>query len=62
MIFDRNFGKHTGLGLFLAREILGITGITIKETGEPDRGVQFEISVPPGAYRYGDKSHKQMSP
>ena len=25
-IFDRGFGKNTGLGLFLAREILSITG------------------------------------
>ena len=33
-IFERGFGKNTGLGLFLAREILGITGITIRETGE----------------------------
>jgi len=36
-IFDRAFGKNTGLGLFLAREILDITGITIKETGTPGK-------------------------
>ncbi len=34
-LFERGFGKHTGLGLFLSREILSITGITINETGEP---------------------------
>ncbi len=28
-IFERGVGNNTGLGLFLAREILGITGITI---------------------------------
>jgi signal transduction histidine kinase len=28
-IFERGFGQNTGLGLFLAREILDITGITI---------------------------------
>jgi DNA-binding response OmpR family regulator len=50
-IFDREFGKNTGLGLFLAREILGITGITIKETGEPKKGARFEIVVPPGMFR-----------
>lgn len=50
-IFDRGVGKHTGLGLFLAREILAITGITIRETGEPGKGARFEIIVSKGAYR-----------
>jgi PAS domain S-box-containing protein len=50
-IFERGFGKNTGLGLFLAREILGITGITIRETGEPGKGARFEITVPEGAFR-----------
>jgi PAS domain S-box-containing protein len=50
-IFDRGFGKNTGLGLFLAREILSITGITIRETGEPGKGVRFEMVVPKGAWR-----------
>jgi PAS domain S-box-containing protein len=50
-IFDREFGRNTGLGLFLSREILAITGITIKETGEPGRGARFEITVPKGACR-----------
>ena len=31
-LFERGFGKNTGLGLFLSREILSITGITIRET------------------------------
>lgn len=50
-IFDRGFGKHTGLGLFLIREILSITGITITENGEYGKGATFEIRVPKGAYR-----------
>ncbi len=50
-IFERGFGKNTGLGLFLTREILDITGITISETGEPGKGARFEITVPKGAYR-----------
>ncbi len=50
-IFERGFGKNTGLGLALSREILAITGITIRETGEPGAGVRFEIVVPKGAYR-----------
>lgn len=50
-IFERGFGKNTGLGLFLTREILSITGITITENGEQGRGARFEITVPKGAYR-----------
>ncbi|MDD1686014.1 MAG: PAS domain S-box protein [Methanoregula sp.] len=45
-IFERGFGKNTGLGLFLAQEILSITGITIRETGEPGKGARFEMVVP----------------
>jgi len=50
-IFVRGFGKNTGLGLFLSREILSITGITIAETGEPGKGARFEMVVPKGAWR-----------
>ena len=56
MIFNRGFGKNTGLGLFLIREVLTITGMTIQETGEPGRGARFEITVPDGMWRYGSES------
>jgi signal transduction histidine kinase len=49
LIFKRGFGSNTGLGLFLTREILAITGMEIAETGV--NGVRFEIRVPPGRYR-----------
>jgi len=49
--FARGFGKNTGLGLFLAREILSITGITIRETGEQGKGARFEMTVPKEHYR-----------
>jgi hypothetical protein len=39
------------MGLFLSREILSITGITIRETGEPGNGARFEMTVPKGMYR-----------
>ncbi|MDD1702553.1 MAG: response regulator [Methanoregula sp.] len=51
-LFERGFGKNTGLGLFLSREILAITGITITETGKFGEGARFEITVPKGAYRF----------
>jgi PAS domain S-box-containing protein len=50
-IFERGYGKNTGMGLFLSREILAITGITISENGEPGKGARFEIRVPPGKFR-----------
>jgi len=50
-LFKRGFGKNTGFGLFLSREILSITGISINETGVFGKGARFEISVPIGAYR-----------
>jgi PAS domain S-box-containing protein len=50
-IFGKGFGKHTGLGLFLTREILAITSITIRENGEPEKGVRFEILIPRDMYR-----------
>ncbi len=50
-IFSKGHGKHTGLGLFLVREILSITGISIRETGVPGTGARFEMVVPAGAYR-----------
>ncbi|MGV8109551.1 PAS domain S-box protein [Methanospirillum sp.] len=51
MIFERGYGKNTGFGLFLIREILAITGLSIKENGIPGKGVRFEITVPQGVYR-----------
>jgi len=53
-IFERGFGKNTGLGLALSREIFDITGITIRENGEPGKGARFEMMVPKGAWRLTD--------
>jgi len=51
-IFKREYYRNTGYGMFLAHEILGITDLAIKETGEPGKGVRFEIHVPTGAFRF----------
>lgn len=50
-IFRRGVGKNTGYGLFLAREILAITGLSIREVGIPGQGARFEIVAPRGTYR-----------
>jgi PAS domain S-box-containing protein len=50
-IFVHGFGKNTGLGLFLIKEILGMTGITIRETGKVNQGIRFELMLPEGGFR-----------
>jgi PAS domain S-box-containing protein len=57
-IFKKGFGKNTGFGLFLAREILAITGISIHETGKHGSGARFEITVPKNGFRYNGGSDK----
>ncbi len=51
-IFKQQYYRNTGYGLFLITEILGITGITIRETGEHGEGARFEILVPAGSFRF----------
>jgi signal transduction histidine kinase len=51
VIFHQSFGRNSGYGLFLVREILDLTGISIKETGREGQGARFEIRIPPGKWR-----------
>ncbi len=50
LLFERGKGKNS-YGLFLAREILSATGITITESGSAGAGARFVITVPPGSFR-----------
>ena len=56
-IFSKGFGKNTGFGLFLANEILSITGITIHENGVYGEGARFEMCVPGGGWRSEEDIH-----
>ncbi len=51
-IFEPGFGQNTGYGLFLVREILSMTGFSIRETGVQNEGAKFEIKIPAGYYRF----------
>jgi subtilisin family serine protease len=51
-IFKCDYFRNKGYGLFLAAEILGMTGLSISETGEPGSGARIEIRVPQGSYRF----------
>ena len=53
-IFIRGVGSGTGLGLFLIREILNVSGMSIKETGKFGSGAKFEIQVPFNQFRVRD--------
>ncbi len=57
-IFQKGYGKNTGFGLFLAREILAITGITISESGISGRGARFDLFVPEGMFRLQPAGHQ----
>lgn len=46
-MFDDRFGH----GLYLVKEVLAITGMSIRET-RPPQGARFEILVPWGRYRF----------
>ena len=54
-IFDQSIGQFSNMELFLTREILSTTGITITENGEPGKGARFEMTVPKGAWRMTGK-------
>jgi PAS domain S-box-containing protein len=51
-IFNRQFFQNTGLDMYLSREIVSITGMSLRETGTYGTGARFEIRVPKGAYRF----------
>jgi signal transduction histidine kinase len=50
-IFEKGFGENVGLGLFLSREILTLTDISIQETGISGSGARFELLIPKAMYR-----------
>lgn len=50
-IFRREHYNNNGYGLFLAREVLSITDLSLRETGIPGKGARFEILIPEGSYR-----------
>ena len=55
-IFEKGVGKNPGFGLFLSREILAVTGLSIKECGIYGQGARFEIFVPEGKFQVTKKT------
>ncbi|MDD1718851.1 MAG: ATP-binding protein [Methanoregulaceae archaeon] len=50
-IFEYDSGGHAGIGLFICRQILAVTGIAISETGREGTGARFVLHFPEGRYR-----------
>ena len=50
-IFEYDAGGHAGIGLFICRQIVEVTDMTIQETGSEGKGTRFVIHVPPAGYR-----------
>ena len=48
LFFEGSSNDH-GRELFLAKEILKTTDITIQEAGEPGKGARFLVRIAPGA-------------
>ena len=55
LLFEKREDSY-GRGLFLAHEIVSITGMTISETGIYGSGARFEIVVPSEGYRISGMS------
>ena len=54
-----NYGTRASIrSLIFVQEILDITNITIRETGEPGKGARFEMTVPKGMWRTADIDRK----
>jgi PAS domain S-box-containing protein len=51
LVFEHTRRGRISYGLFFSREVLAITGLSIKETGETGKGTRFEILLPEGLYR-----------
>ncbi len=58
-LMEREVGPHTGYGLFLSKEILSITGMTVTETGEYGSGARFKFREPRGMFRYTSTDNQE---
>ncbi|PKL57167.1 MAG: histidine kinase [Methanomicrobiales archaeon HGW-Methanomicrobiales-6] len=56
-IFREAYKRRHGHGLFLVAGILGITGMTIRETGVAGEGARFEVRMVNGGWRFGNEAN-----
>jgi PAS domain S-box-containing protein len=61
-IFELGFGRHTGYGLYLTREILSHAGFSIMENGHEGSGARFEIRIPAGRFQVRPPTPEETDP
>jgi len=61
-IFEPGMIRNRGFGLFLAQEILSITGMTLEENGVAGKGARFEIQIPLGSFRMPQANADRTTP
>lgn len=55
-IFELDCRESCHKGLFIIREILSLTDITLVETGEPGKETRFEIGIPSNSYQFSERA------
>lgn len=55
-IFEYDSGGKAGIGLYICRQIVEVTGMSLKEIGTEGMGAWFVIHVPAGRYRIEGRS------
>jgi signal transduction histidine kinase len=60
LLFDWEFRGRRGHGLHLIGEVLRISGMSIRETGDAGQGSRFEILVPPGRFRVTSEGRRSL--
>jgi signal transduction histidine kinase len=61
-VFLEGYGKGTGYGLYIIKQICDVYGWTIRETGTFNKGVQFTFTIPKihSSQKPGYKLHKKL--
>jgi hypothetical protein len=52
-LFPSALLKYENFCMIFVHDVLEFSGMTVEETGDCDRGLQFVISVPKDRYRFG---------
>jgi len=58
-LFKQEVAKFSGFSMFFIHDLLEISDMSIRETGEPGKGARFEIAVPKGMYRFTSTVNKK---
>ena len=58
-LFKQEVAKFSGFSMFFIHDLLEISDMSIRETGEPGKGARFEIAVPNGMYRFTSTVNKK---